>query len=144
MSKLYFYKYAHSLLVLFLSTFFIHHFHSCTKIITLISLIHSLIQPIPSFPAPILRFPTLIPRIPIIPIMIPCIPTLKPRIFILIPYIPTIPLILFPDSPFRLLQIARYLFNNNFVKFQKNCIFFFNVKGRVMQIRKFICQFPYI
>ena len=56
--------------------------------------------------------PTLIPRILIIPTLIPripCIPTLIPRI----PCVPTlifcisiIPLIPFPDSSFRLLQIA--------------------------------------
>ena len=83
MSKLYFCKCANFLLFLSLSTFFIHHFHSYAKILTMISLISTLIPCIP----------TLIPRIPN---LIPCIPTLIPRI----------PLIPFPDSPFRLLQIA--------------------------------------
>ena len=66
--------------------------------------------------------PTLISRIPIIPTLIPThshpdphiptIPTLILRIPIiptLFPRIPIIPLIPFPDSPFRLLQIARSL-----------------------------------
>ena len=64
-------------------------------------------------PTPIFRIPTLIPCIPVpiprIATLIPGIPTLIPRI----PIIPTlilrmsiIPLIPFPDSSFRLLQIA--------------------------------------
>ena len=52
---------------------------------------------------------TLIPLIPTsilhIPTMIPCIPTLIPRVLTQIPRAPIIPLITFPDSPFRLLQI---------------------------------------
>ena len=56
------------------------------------------------------RISTLIPRIPAliprIPTLIPRIPTLIPRIYTLIPCVPIIPLILFPDSPFRPLQIA--------------------------------------
>ena len=47
-------------------------------------------------PTPISRISTLIPHIPI---WIPRVPTL-------IPCVPIIPLISFPDSPFRLLQIA--------------------------------------
>ena len=46
--------------------------------------------------------------IPRIPTPIPHVPTLIPRIPTLIPRIPIIPLILFLDSPFRLLQIAFY------------------------------------
>ena len=92
MSKLYFHKCTHFLLILFLSTVLIHQYHSYTKIPTLIPFIST---PIPPIPTPIAR--------------IPCIPTLNLRIPIipmLIPRIPIIPLIPFPDSPFRLLQIA--------------------------------------
>ena len=74
-------KYSHFLLFLSLSTVLIHQFHSYTKILTLI------------------------PCIPIIPTLIPCIPiipTLIPRILI-------IPIILFSNSPFRLLQIVATL-----------------------------------
>ena len=84
-AKLYFYTYAYFLWFLSLSTLFIHHFHSYTKIITQISLI-------PHVPNLIPRISTPIPRIPIIPR--------------LIPRIPIIFLISFPGSPFRLLQIA--------------------------------------
>ena len=79
------------------------------------------------FPIAIPCIPTMVPRIPIIPLipristMIPHIPTLILRIPTLIPCIPTliprIPIILlipFPDSPFRLLQIASYLDINHF------------------------------
>ena len=59
---------------------------------------------IPYIPTPIPRIPTLIPRIPRIPI--PRIPTLIPRVPTLIACVPIIPLSPFPDSPFRLLQIA--------------------------------------
>ena len=38
--------------------------------------------------------------------LIPCVPTLIPHIPSLIPRVPIIPLILFPDSPLRLLEIA--------------------------------------
>ena len=80
--------------------------------------------PIPSIPILIPSIPTPIPRIPIlipsIPTPIPRIPTPIPRIPTQIPRIPTpirgiptpIPLmslILFPDSPFRLLQIAAFI-----------------------------------
>ena len=134
MSKLYFYQCAHFLLFLSLPTFFIHHFHSYTKILTLITLIptpnllhshpdsphsHHIPTPIPRIPiliprihiiaTLIPRIPTLILRIPIIPTLIPRIPTLILRIPIiptLIPRIPIISLIPFSDSPFRLLQIA--------------------------------------
>ena len=53
-----------------------------------------------SISTPIPRIHTLIPRIP----------TLIPRISTLIPRVPIIPLIPFPDFPFRLLQIFAYLF----------------------------------
>ena len=79
------------------------------------------------FPIAIPCIPTMVPRIPIIPLipristMIPHIPTLIlrsptliPCIPTLIPRIPIIPLIPFPDSPFRLLQIASYLDINHF------------------------------
>ena len=46
---------------------------------------------------------TLIPRVPT---LIPRVPTLIPHIPSLIPRVPIIPLILFPDSPLRLLEIA--------------------------------------
>ena len=65
-----------------------------------------------AFP-PISRILTQIPRIPIliprILTLIPRIPTILlpiARIHTLIPRVPIIPLIPFPDSPFRLLQIA--------------------------------------
>ena len=87
MQKLYFYKHTHFLLFLSLSTVVIHQFDSYTKILSLILLIPT-VNP---------RIPTLIARIPT---LIPHIPTLIPRI-------PIIPLIPFPDSPFRLLQIAQ-------------------------------------
>ena len=93
--------------LLFLSTVVINQFHSYTKILTPISFIptpsslHSTL--IPCIPTPIPIIPTLIPRIPT---LIPIIPTQIPRIPTLIPHIPIIPLIPFPDSPFRLLQIA--------------------------------------
>ena len=45
MSKLCFYKCAQFLLFLCLSTFFIHHFHSYTKILTMIPLIHTPYSP---------------------------------------------------------------------------------------------------
>ena len=65
------------------------------------------------------RIPTLIPRIPIIPTLIPRIPTLISRIPIiptLISRITIIPHIQFPDSPFRLLQIAHLQGSNFSVK----------------------------
>ena len=81
----------------------------------------------PDFPHSHLDFPhsTLIPIIStlilIIPTLIPRIPTLIPRILTLIPCIPTliprIPIILFilfPDSPFRILQIALRFFVKDF------------------------------
>ena len=46
---------------------------------------------------------TLIPRVPT---LIPRVPTQIPHIPSLIPRVPIIPLILFPDSPLRLLEIA--------------------------------------
>ena len=52
------------------------------------------------------RIPTLIPIIPTLIRHISRIPTLIPRIPTLVPCIPIIPFIPFPDSPFRLLQIA--------------------------------------
>ena len=92
MRKLCFCKCTHFLLFLSLSTVIIQQFHSYTNILPLIPLIPTLIPRIPTL---IPRIPTLIPRIPHILIIPP-----------LIPHIPIIPLIPFPDSPFRLLQIA--------------------------------------
>ena len=93
-------------LFLSLSTFFIHHFHSYMKILTVIPHIPTLISRIPTLipfiTTPISRVPTLIPCIRIIP-------TLIPRIHIsptLIPCIPIIPLIPFLDSPLWHLQIT--------------------------------------
>ena len=54
-------------------------------------------QFIPRIPTPIPHIPTLIPRIP----------TPIPRIHTLIPCIPIIPFIPFPNYRFRLLQIAK-------------------------------------
>ena len=48
------------------------------------------------------RFPSFTPQVPCIPFLIPSIPIISTVILL----IPTIPLIPFPDSPFRLLQIA--------------------------------------
>ena len=77
-----------------------------------------LFHSIPRIRTPIHRFPTLIPRIPNIPTPTPRIPTLIPRIYTMIPRIPTlipcvpiIPLISFPDSPFRFLQVAFWITN---------------------------------
>ena len=81
MRKLYFYK-------LRISSYF-RPFHSCNSSINWL---------IPLIPTLIHRFPTPIPRIPT---LISHIPTLILRISI-------IPLIPFPDSPFRLLQIAEF------------------------------------
>ena len=67
-----------------------------------------------SIPTPIPRIPTPTPSIstpiPRIHTLIHRIPTLIPRISTLIPRVPIIPLIPFPDFPFRLLQIFAYLF----------------------------------
>ena len=104
----------------FFFRFFPFLFHSVPNIPTPIHRVPTLI---PHIPTPILRIPTLIsriptpiPRIPRIhlistPILhilnlIPRIPTLIPCIPNLIPRVPIIPLIPFPDSLFRLLQIA--------------------------------------
>ena len=65
--------------------------------------IPTLISRIPNIPTPIPRIPTLILRVPT---LIPLIPTLIPHVPTLTPLVPIIPLIPFPDSPFRLLQIA--------------------------------------
>ena len=78
-------------------------FHSIPRIPIPIPRVVTLI---PYIPTPIPRIPTLIPRIPRIPIPIPRIPTLIPRVPTLIACVPIIPLSPFPDSPFRLLQIA--------------------------------------
>ena len=90
MSKLHFYKCAHFLLFLSLSTFFIHHFHSYTKTHTLIPLI----------PTPNSHISTLIPRnftpIPHFPTLIPDILTYVPRI----PHIPSF----HPDFQYSLLD----------------------------------------
>ena len=59
----------------------------------------TLIPHISNIPTTISRIPTLIPHIPT---LIACVPTLIPRV-------PIILLIPFPDSPFRLLQIASKL-----------------------------------
>ena len=56
MLKLYFFKCAHFLLFLSLSTFFIYHFHSYTKILTLISLFST-----PNFPCSHPDSPHLVP-----------------------------------------------------------------------------------
>ena len=74
-------------------------FPSRSRILTLILRISIIPNVIP-------RIPTLIPLIPIIPTLISIIPTLIPLISTQIPIIPIIPLFPFPDSPFRLLQIA--------------------------------------
>ena len=96
MSKLYFYKCAHFLLLLSLFTVIIRQFHSYTKILTRILLIPT---HVPRIPTLILIIPILIPRIPVILTLIPHIPTLIPRILI-------IPLISFPNSAFQILQTA--------------------------------------
>ena len=70
-SKLYFYKCAHFLLFLTLSTIFIYHFHSYTKIITLISIIATPNSPIPSIPT---LFPTFRPWFPAFPSFPPWLP----------------------------------------------------------------------
>ena len=69
--KLYFYKCAHFLLFLTLSTIFIYHFHSYTKIITLISLIATPNSPILSIPT---LFPTFRPWFPAFPSFPPWLP----------------------------------------------------------------------
>ena len=96
-SKLYFYKCTHFFLLLYLSGYN-----------SSISLLYGDYHPTMITLIP--RIPTLIPRIPIIPILIPRIPinpTLIPRIPTLISGVHIIPVIPFPDSPFRLLQIDR-------------------------------------
>ena len=55
----------------------------------------------------IIRIPTVIPRIPNIPTPIPRVPTLISGVPTLILHVTIIPLIPFPDSPFRLLQIDK-------------------------------------
>ena len=74
-----------------------------------------LFHSVPRIRTPIHRFPTLIPRIPTptprIPTLIPRIYTMIPRIPTLIPCVPIIPLISFPDSPFRFLQVAFWITN---------------------------------
>ena len=60
---------------------------------------------IPCVPTLILSVPTLIPRIPT---LISHVPTLIPSIPTLIPCLPIISFIPFPDSPFRLLQVAYF------------------------------------
>ena len=79
------------------STYFFHHFNSYAKIPILISLI-----PIPNHRIPTLIFHIRNP-IPRIHTLIPCIPSIPNMI-------PRIPIIRFPDSPFWLLQTAKYLF----------------------------------
>ena len=63
---------------------------------------------IPRIPAPIPRIPNIPTLSPWILALISRIPTLILRVPILTPQIPIIPLIPFPDSPFRLLQIVFY------------------------------------
>ena len=58
---------------------------------------------IPIIPTPIFRIPTLIPQTPT---WIPRVPTLILCVQTQIPRVPIISIIPFPDSPFRLLQIA--------------------------------------
>ena len=83
-SKVHFYKCALFFLSLSLFTFFIHHFHSYKKILTLIPLIPTLIPcistPIPRIPTLILRISTLIPLIPTLISHIPIISNLILRI----------------------------------------------------------------
>ena len=101
--------------------FFLFLFHYIPCILALISrsptpipriptLIPCIPTPIPWIPTLIFCISTLIPYIPTliprIPTLIPRVPALIPRIPTLIPRVPIIPLIPFPDSPFRLLQIA--------------------------------------
>ena len=90
-SKLYFYKLAHFILFLSLSTFFIHHFYSNAKILTLIPLISS------NFPHCYPDFPHFQPHLPH-----SLLSHSSPRISTLTPRIPIIPLIPFPsfDSSF--------------------------------------------
>ena len=83
---------------------------------------HSTLIPIIS--TLILIIPTLIPRLPT---LIPRILTLIPRIPTLIPRIPIILFILFPDSPFRLLQIALRFFGP-----------FFCLKVKVLKMLKIL------
>ena len=74
---------------------------------------------IPCVPTLIPRVPTLIPHtstlipcvptlIPRIPTLISHVPTLIPSVPTLIPCLPIISFIPFPDSPFRLLQVAYF------------------------------------
>ena len=70
------------------------------------NLIYNSYMKIPNLFPHILIIPTLIPFIPTLILHISIIPILIPRILTLIPHISVIPLISFPDSPFRLLQIA--------------------------------------
>ena len=58
---------------------------------------------IPIISTPIFRIPTLIPQTPT---WIPRVPTLILCVQTQIPRVPIISIIPFPDSPFRLLQIA--------------------------------------
>ena len=58
---------------------------------------------IPIIPTPIFRIPTLIPQTPT---WIPRVPTLILCVQTQISRVPIISIIPFPDSPFRLLQIA--------------------------------------
>ena len=58
---------------------------------------------IPIIPTPIFRIPTLTPQTPT---WIPRVPTLILCVQTQIPRVPIISIIPFPDSPFRLLQIA--------------------------------------
>ena len=130
MSKLYFYK-SHITFYFYPSPhFFFHHFHSYTKILTLIPFIPTpnSLHSHPASPHFHSYFPHshLIPRISTPISHIPIILTLIPRIPItpnLISRIPIIPFIPFPNSPFQLLQItslnlklARKLLNQIFTQ----------------------------
>ena len=79
------------------STVIIHQFNSCTKILALIPFISTRSSPY-FHPDP----------------RISCIPTLISNIPTLIPRIPIIPFILFPDSPFWLLQIVKKSWDENY------------------------------
>ena len=87
-----------------LSTVIIHQFNSCTKILALIPFIPT--RSSPHFHPD--------PRISCIPTLISNIPTLISNIPTLIPRIPIIPFILFPDSPFWLLQIVKKSRDENY------------------------------
>ena len=115
----------HFLIFLSLSTILIYEFHSYTKILILIPLIPT---PIPRIPTPIPRIPTVIPRIPTV-----------------IPRIPIIPLIPFPDSPFRLWQIALKMLWKNSKNLSWDILslkFLCNQISKVICVVSLLCLFP--